>query len=82
MSSCVRIVHRESGAVGEARDERSQAQNKKLALRRLAESPKFIRWARAKAWAIEEGHRSLEAKVDAMMAKEEDFAVEYLGGEE
>ncbi len=42
----VRIIHKASGARGEARDERSQAQNKKLAWRRMAESPKFQLWLR------------------------------------
>ena len=36
-----RIIHRASGARGEARDERSQLQNKKLAFRRMAESATF-----------------------------------------
>ncbi len=36
-----RIIHRPSGARGEARDERSQLQNKKLAFRRMVESPAF-----------------------------------------
>lgn len=40
----VRIIHRESGAVGEARDERSQLQNKKLAFGRMAESKTFQAW--------------------------------------
>lgn len=37
----VRIIHHPSGARGEARDERSQLQNKKLAFRRMAEHPLF-----------------------------------------
>lgn len=37
----VRFIHRASGARGEARDERSQLQNKKLAWRRMAESKGF-----------------------------------------
>jgi protein subunit release factor B len=37
----VRIVHKASGAVGEARDQRSQAQNKKAAFLRMAHSDKF-----------------------------------------
>jgi protein subunit release factor B len=39
--TAVKIVHRASGAVGEAQDERSQLQNKRLAFRRMAESNKF-----------------------------------------
>lgn len=37
----VRFIHHASGARGEARDERSQLQNKKLAWRRMAESKEF-----------------------------------------
>lgn len=37
----VRIIHRASGARGEARDERSQLQNKRLAWKRMAASPQF-----------------------------------------
>jgi protein subunit release factor A len=36
-----RVIHRPSGARGEARDERSQLQNKKAAFRRMAESATF-----------------------------------------
>ena len=45
----VRIIHPPSGARGEARDERSQFQNKKLAFRRMAESPTFRAWVRRQA---------------------------------
>lgn len=37
----VRWIHHPSGARGEARDERSQLQNKKLAWRRMFESKEF-----------------------------------------
>jgi protein subunit release factor A len=43
-SSGVRIIHKESGAVGEARDTRSQLENKRAALKRLAESRVFKTW--------------------------------------
>lgn len=39
-----RVIHHPSGAIGEARDERSQLQNKKAAFRRMAESTKFQLW--------------------------------------
>jgi len=42
----VRIIHHPSGARGEARDERSQEQNRKLAFRRMAESKEFQYWAK------------------------------------
>lgn len=42
----VRITHRASGAVGRATDERSQLQNKKLAWKRMCETPEFRAWTR------------------------------------
>ena len=62
----VRIVHRESGAVGESREERSQAQNKKLAFERMVKSSKFRLWHAKRVKEIEDG-QSLEEKVDKMM---------------
>lgn len=43
-SSAVRCTHRESGAVGQAEDTRSQLQNKILAFRRMADSDRFQKW--------------------------------------
>ena len=40
----VRLIHHPSGARGEARDERQQIQNKRLAFMRLIKSPKFETW--------------------------------------
>jgi hypothetical protein len=40
----VRIIHKDSGAVGEARDSRYQHQNKMAALKRLVETKKFKIW--------------------------------------
>jgi protein subunit release factor B len=45
-NTAVRIIHRASGARGEARDERSQWANKKLAWRRMYESKEFQLWLR------------------------------------
>jgi protein subunit release factor A len=45
----VRIIHHASGARGEARDERSQEQNRKLAFKRMAESKEFQYWAKQQA---------------------------------
>lgn len=47
-SSGVRITHLESGAVGESRDDRSQARNKKKAFLRLVKSPRFQAWHKKK----------------------------------
>jgi protein subunit release factor B len=46
--SGVRIIHRESGARGEARDSRHQRQNKKEAFRRMVESSTFQAWLKMK----------------------------------
>jgi protein subunit release factor B len=43
-STGVRIVHRASGAIGEATDSKSQEENKRAAFRRMAETPEFKVW--------------------------------------
>lgn len=62
----VRIIHIESGAVGECREQRSQWQNKKVALKRLTEHPKFKLWNARKCKEIIDGI-TLEEKIDKMM---------------
>jgi protein subunit release factor B len=66
----VRFTHLPSGAVGESREERSQVQNERTAWRRMAEHPKFQLWARMQLAAQEEGYRTIEARVDALLAPE------------
>jgi protein subunit release factor B len=64
--SGVRIIHRESGAVGESRTERSQHQNKKYAFRRLVASGKFQVWLKRKIFEI--GRKiSIEEEVETMI---------------
>lgn len=65
----VRIIHKESGAIGEARDSRDQNQNKKAALVRLKESGKFKLWLARKINEIESG-QTLDEAVDEMMQLE------------
>jgi protein subunit release factor B len=48
----VRIIHKESGAFGESRSEKSQLQNKKIALKHLTESKKFKIWINKKSWEV------------------------------
>lgn len=62
----VRIIHRESGATGESREERDQLQNKKNALKRLTETPKFKMWMDKKVFEIE-NKISIEEETDKLM---------------
>jgi protein subunit release factor B len=64
----VRIVHKESGAVGQATDERSQLQNKKLAFKRMVANPKFQWWVEQKRREMETG-KTTEQVVAEMMAE-------------
>jgi len=67
-NSGVRIIHKESGAVGESREHKSQFQNRKAALKRLVEHPKFVLWNNVKYHEIMTG-KTLEKEVEEMMEK-------------
>lgn len=56
----VRIIHPPSGAVGESREQRFQWLNKKIAFRRMAESPKFQAWIHAQLDVATPNPRSSE----------------------
>lgn len=62
-SSSVRIVHRASGARGESRESRSQHENKKIALRRMARDPKFIYWVNLQTGKFESDEAYLEREM-------------------
>jgi protein subunit release factor B len=62
--TAVRITHRASGATGEARDSRSQHQNKQAAWNRMVQSGKFRMWLSRRI--MTEG-RDLEADVSRAM---------------
>lgn len=64
--SGVRIMHKESGAVGESREERSQLQNKKAAFKRMVAHPKFRFWIAEKRREMETG-KTAEERVAEMM---------------
>ena len=51
-SNGVRIVHRESGAMGQCSENRSQAANKRVAFLRMAKSEKFETWRRMEAMRL------------------------------
>ena len=62
----VRWTHVASGAVGEAREERSQQKNKERAWRRMAESKKFQTWLKIEAARLN-GQPSVEDLVEESM---------------
>ena len=70
VNSGVRIVHRDSGAVGESREERSQGQNKKNAFKRLTESKIFKLWIQKKVFELSCDEKEIERKVDREMNPE------------
>jgi len=67
--SGVRIIHKESGAVGESRTDKSQHRNKRLALERLTETAKFKIWVQRRVLEIIEG-KTIEQKVKESMVPE------------
>lgn len=68
VSSGVRVIHRASGARGEARDTRDQLANKRLAFFRMAHSPEFRKWHRMEV-SRRLGHvAAAQEIVDAQMA--------------
>lgn len=78
VESGVRIIHRASGAVAESRSQRDQLQNKRIAFRRLTESPMFKAWLKiysAKVALGGEKIRKLNKEVDEMM-KDSNLKVE------
>ena len=71
-NSGVRLIHRDSGAVGEGREHRSNTQNRKSAFLKLVETKKFKDWhriecARRMGQPIEETPEEIMARVDRMI---------------
>jgi protein subunit release factor B len=66
--SGVRIIHKDSGARGEARDSRYQLQNKKAAFHRLIDSPKFQVWLKIKLAKCSSSLDDVNKDVDNQMA--------------
>lgn len=79
--SGVRLIHKDSGARGEARDSRDQHINKKNAFKRLINTPKFQAWLKIeiskKTGQQAEIERCAKLWVEEQM-KEENLLVEYL----
>jgi hypothetical protein len=69
-SSGVRCIHRASGARGEARDTRSQEQNRRLAFARMAADPRFETWRRLEFARRVGIAAAIDAEVAAAMSPE------------
>ena len=71
-NSGVRLIHRDSGAVGEGREHRSNTQNRKSAFLKLVETKKFKDWhktetARRMGQRVEETPEEIMERVDRMI---------------
>lgn len=69
VASGVRIIHRDSGAVGESRTDKSQHRNRRLALERLVKSAKFKVWQARRVHELTSG-KTIEQWVDEAMVAE------------
>lgn len=66
-ATACRIVHLDSGAVGESREERSQYQNRRIAFERLVKTPEFQRWHKIEVARRLGRLADVEAQVDRWM---------------
>lgn len=74
-----RCIHPESGAIGNASEERSQGQNRKQAFIRCVESEKFKAWHRLECnyrLLTEQKKKEIAEYVEREMSKEENFLIE------
>lgn len=63
----VRITHPDSGAVGTAREHRTQEQNKSAAFRRMIETPAFRTWHRKHSASLIYTDAMVKRAVEAQM---------------
>src|SRR5690242_4876847 len=68
----VRVIHHESGARGESREERSQLQNKRTAFKRMVDTPEFQRYIKHRMYGIGRA----EAEVERAIERTQDFRTE------
>jgi protein subunit release factor B len=72
----VRITHPESGAVGTAREHRTQEQNRRAAFRRMIETPKFKAWHRMYSASLVYTDAMVKRTVEAQM-QPQNIRIEY-----
>lgn len=79
VETCVRIRHLESGAIGQACEQREQGQNRRKAFERLVQSEKFKKWHKLKSASVLAGYQEIEhminKRVDEVM-KSDNLKVE------
>jgi len=63
-SSAIRVVHKDSGAVGQCENYREQSKNKLEAFKRMAETDKFKGWLRIASARATGELREIEEKID------------------
>jgi protein subunit release factor B len=66
-SSACRVKHKESGAVGECRNHKSQGMNKREAFARMTRTDKFKKWVRIKSAGKQKDTIDIEAWVEDQM---------------
>ena len=68
-SSAIRLVHKDSGAVGQCENFREQSKNKAEAFRRMSKTDKFSKWMTFAIAKATGELREIEKKVEKEMTK-------------
>jgi len=68
-SSAIRLVHRDSGAVGQCENYREQTKNKSEAFKRMTQTKEFKTWMRIATARATGELRQIEEKVEEEMKK-------------
>lgn len=68
-SNCVRCFHEPSGSVGEARESRSQRENREAAFRKCVQTPTFQRWIKLETARRVGTLMQIEEEVERQMTK-------------
>lgn len=79
VETCVRIIHKASGAVESCCEERSQYQNKVKAFKKLTQNKKFKNWLRieaARMMGVMKSDKEIEKEVDELM-DEKNMKIEF-----
>lgn len=77
VETAVRIKHPASGAVAQSQDEREQYRNKRIALKRLVQDPKFKFWVQEESRRTR-GEQTAEQRVELMLNDPEQTMVELM----